>query len=338
MQVNCEEEISYSAHRLKGGTANGGALESSRPLITFALFTYNQEKYIVEAIEGALSQTYSPLEIVFSDDNSTDSTFDIIEKMVGDYTGPHRIIVNRNINNLGLSDHVNKMVDLATGEIIALAAGDDISLPSRVEDSWKILSKHPDCSCVSFSTIKFKKKEFVIIPDKYNNIRYKRYSVDNLIIDCDFHTNGAARSFRKGAFTRFGNLNPETPTEDSTILLRCMLSGSVIQAENINVLYRVHGENYYASDKKHRINYEDIHKQYISDLNIALNDGLIGKNLFRKIEASLEKRLKKRNLRSGFFFSRNRLSYFAVRILFSRTLRVKEKLRYLKKLFSSAAV
>ena len=43
---------------------------AARPLVTFALFAYNQEKYIREAVEGAFSQTYEPLEIILSDDYS----------------------------------------------------------------------------------------------------------------------------------------------------------------------------------------------------------------------------------------------------------------------------
>jgi glycosyltransferase involved in cell wall biosynthesis len=48
-----------------------------RPLITFALFAYNQEQFIAEAVQGALSQTYSPLEIILSD-WSADSTFHVM--------------------------------------------------------------------------------------------------------------------------------------------------------------------------------------------------------------------------------------------------------------------
>ena len=48
------------------------------PLVTFALFTYNQERYVREAVEGVLAQTYEPLEIIISDDCSTDMTFSII--------------------------------------------------------------------------------------------------------------------------------------------------------------------------------------------------------------------------------------------------------------------
>ena len=50
--------------------------------VTFVLFAYNQEKYIREAVEGALSQTYGAMEIILSDDRSTDRTFEIMEEVV----------------------------------------------------------------------------------------------------------------------------------------------------------------------------------------------------------------------------------------------------------------
>ena len=70
--------------------------ENDRPLISFCLFAYNQERFIRKAVEGALSQNYSPLEIVLSDDCSTDSTFEIIKEMAACYHGSHSIILNRN--------------------------------------------------------------------------------------------------------------------------------------------------------------------------------------------------------------------------------------------------
>ena len=64
-----------------------------RPLVTFALFAYNQEKYIREAVEGTFSQTYEPLEIILSDDCSSDRTFEIMEEMAATYDGPHATLL-----------------------------------------------------------------------------------------------------------------------------------------------------------------------------------------------------------------------------------------------------
>lgn len=104
-----------------------------RPLVTFAVFAYNQEKYIREAVEGAFTQTYSPLEIILSDDASTDETFEIIQKMASEYNGPHRILIRKSYENQGVLRHVLEVFHLSSGKYVVCAAGDDISMPSRTE-------------------------------------------------------------------------------------------------------------------------------------------------------------------------------------------------------------
>jgi glycosyltransferase involved in cell wall biosynthesis len=64
------------------------------PLVSFIVVAYNQDKYIKEAVLGAFSQTYQPLEIILSDDGSSDLTFEIMQDMVEKYVGPHKIILN----------------------------------------------------------------------------------------------------------------------------------------------------------------------------------------------------------------------------------------------------
>lgn len=102
-----------------------------RPLVTFALFAYNQEKYIREAVEGAFAQTYEPLEIILSDDCSTDRTFEIFKELAALYKGPHLIRARKNSKNLGILNHVLTVAQEATGEYLVVAAGDDVSLPPR---------------------------------------------------------------------------------------------------------------------------------------------------------------------------------------------------------------
>jgi len=105
----------------------------SRPLLTFLVAAYNQEQYIREAVEGAFRQTYSPLEIIISDDCSTDRTFAIASEMAAAYRGPHKILLNRNPTNLGISAHANRIMELTHGELVVASAGDDVSLPERTE-------------------------------------------------------------------------------------------------------------------------------------------------------------------------------------------------------------
>jgi len=121
---------------------------SEKPLITFALLAYNQERYIREAVEGALSQTYSPLEIILSDDCSSDATFKIMQQMAEDYSGPHKIILNQNHSNIGLAGHINNILDLSNGEFFVVAAGDDVSFPNRTAalvSAWIESGKRKTC-------------------------------------------------------------------------------------------------------------------------------------------------------------------------------------------------
>ncbi|WBX38187.1 glycosyltransferase [Acinetobacter schindleri] len=110
---------------------NSSPLNNERPLVTFALFAYNQEQYIREAIEGAFSQTYEPLEIILSDDCSSDLTFEIMQEMAAAYQGPHQVIVRQSDVNRGTFNHILDVAQQSHGEYIVVAAGDDISLPER---------------------------------------------------------------------------------------------------------------------------------------------------------------------------------------------------------------
>jgi len=117
----------------------------NNPLVTMLIITYNQEEYIRDAIHGAFSQTYSPLEIIISDDFSQDRTFDIIQEEVAAYDGPHKITVNRNEQNLGIVQHVNHVVfNVVNSEYIVLAAGDDVALDNRASVAMHTLQT-PDC-------------------------------------------------------------------------------------------------------------------------------------------------------------------------------------------------
>ena len=123
--------------------------ESGKPLITFALFSYNQEKYILDAVEAAFAQTYEPLEIVLSDDCSTDGTFELMQQAAARYRGAHKVLVRQTAENLGTLRHVVNVASVASGRLMVLAAGDDLSKCSRTSvlvDSWQATGAWGLCS------------------------------------------------------------------------------------------------------------------------------------------------------------------------------------------------
>lgn len=111
------------------------------PLVTLAILAFNQKEYILDAVRGALAQDYTPLEIIISDDCSTDGTFELIQSFVKSYAGPHKIIVNRSSVNKCILEHFFDIVDLASGSLLVLSAGDDISYPERVCETVNVWRK-----------------------------------------------------------------------------------------------------------------------------------------------------------------------------------------------------
>jgi hypothetical protein len=102
----------------------------STPSVTLALICYQQEAFVADAVRSVLAQEGPPLDILISDDASPDGTWAAIEKAVGGYSGPHRLRLNRNPENMGMN-HQNRILELAEGDIIVIAHGDDVALPNR---------------------------------------------------------------------------------------------------------------------------------------------------------------------------------------------------------------
>jgi hypothetical protein len=106
--------------------------------------------------------------------------------------------------------------------------------------------------------------------------------------------------------------------------------GTVCYSNDKEVLYRVHGENMYSSDKKYSIPYKEIHQQYRADIQVAIQGGFISESTALNLEKSLEKRLLRTELRCGFHLSSFKAGYFISNILFSCGLGPREKLSLFK--------
>jgi glycosyltransferase involved in cell wall biosynthesis len=118
------------------------------PKVSVIMSVYNGEKYLREAIDSILGQTFKDFEFLIIDDGSTDSSADIVRS----YCDP-RIRVFKQ-ENAGLTKSLNKGLKLANGDYIARQDADDISLPFRLEKQVEFLDKHTDVVIVS-SNIEF---------------------------------------------------------------------------------------------------------------------------------------------------------------------------------------
>jgi len=109
------------------------------PQILVIMSAYNAEKYIAEAIESILSQTFKDFEFIIINDASTDST----ESIIKTYTDPRIRVINNEIN-LGISKSLNRGLNEAHGKYIARMDSDDIALPSRLQQQFDFMEQHTD--------------------------------------------------------------------------------------------------------------------------------------------------------------------------------------------------
>jgi glycosyltransferase involved in cell wall biosynthesis len=101
------------------------------PLVSIALATYNGERFLAEQLDSLLRQTYPNLEIVISDDGSTDGTRSIIAR----YAATHpRISTYVNSGEKGVRNNFQYAIRQCKGDLIALCDQDDIWLPGKIEE------------------------------------------------------------------------------------------------------------------------------------------------------------------------------------------------------------
>ncbi|HTZ36144.1 MAG TPA: glycosyltransferase [Stellaceae bacterium] len=105
----------------------------SGPLVTYRLQCYRHENFVAEAVRSVFAQTYSPLEILITDDCSPDRTFDIITELAAGYRGPHRVVIHRSEQNRHNFGHANEGLPFIGGEFFLWLSGDDVAEPEQVE-------------------------------------------------------------------------------------------------------------------------------------------------------------------------------------------------------------
>jgi glycosyltransferase involved in cell wall biosynthesis len=215
----------------------GAPDDSARPWASMLLIAYEQQPTIAEAIRGALAQTWSPLEIVISDDASSDRTFAAMQAAVAGYTGPHRLVLNRNPHNLGIGAHLSHLVNLSKGEMLFVAAGDDVSLPQRVErvmQAWLASNRRLDLIAATLIDIdEAGRTGAVITPSdlaEYHNAADWLARPPFVV--------GAAQAWTRRVFERFGPLPQGVVAEDLIMVLRAVMSGGAVTLAEPLVRYR----------------------------------------------------------------------------------------------------
>lgn len=120
-------------------------MQNNNPLVSVVIPVHNGEKYIKEALESCINQTYSTLEIIVVDDESTDTTLDILKEYEKKDNRIKAISVSK---QNGLGNVINIGIRQSKGEYIARMDADDVMYPTRLEKQTEYLENNPDCVAV----------------------------------------------------------------------------------------------------------------------------------------------------------------------------------------------
>ena len=207
-------------------------------LVSILINAYNSERYIGEAIDSALAQTWPNFEIVVVDDASTDRTAEIIKS----YADP-RIRYIYSGRNQGIVGSRNHLLREAKGDFLTWLDADDIFLPDRVKAEVEFLQAHPDYAGVYSDILYF----FDGQPDQFYRHIYEHWSGDvfGRLLEKMFITNSAFM-MRRSVYGQLGGFNEATGmVEDWEYFLRMAHAGMKIGFLNKDLIkYRLRSDSH----------------------------------------------------------------------------------------------
>ncbi len=213
-------------------------IQNNKPLISVIMPVHNAERYVKDAIESILAQTYRHFEFIIVDDGSTDLSWRILREY---QKKDRRIKLFKNTYNQGVSKTITKGLDKAKGSVIARMDADDISLPDRFKKQIEYLNMHPHTLVIG--------GQCQVIDNENNIIGDKRFPTDFISIYrfiMTFHplqepTLMIARDRLPQHFSFYGK--NFTITEEIELIFKLFKYGKVENLSDVVLLYRIHDQN-----------------------------------------------------------------------------------------------
>lgn len=133
--------------------------------VSVVITSYNQKKYLIEAIESVIRQTVKVHEIIVADDFSSDGSIDVIKNYIEKYPGLIKGVFNK--QNRGIPQNRNSALKIVGGDYVYILDGDDRFLPENVERMIERLNENKNLKCV-YSNLNFIDSEgkFLHVRDK----------------------------------------------------------------------------------------------------------------------------------------------------------------------------
>ena len=255
-------------------------------LATFSILiaNYNNGRYLQEAIDSVLAQTYGNWEVILVDDKSTDDSRAIYEKYVAD----SRFKIDYNDVNRGCGYTKRRCAELATGELCGFLDPDDALLPEALETMVKAHAEHPECSLIYSTCYRYagdRTAEMPVwdfigpIPEESDFLIYRKKLVSHFV------------SFKRSAYLKTSGIDATLKAAvDRDLYYLLEEQGALLHIPVPLYLYRINNAQSISigSEKADQRAYYNCVK---SELNAICRR--IGTDLFRRNEAQYQHYMRK---------------------------------------------
>lgn len=212
---------------------------ASPPTVSVVMTAFNTWRYIEQAVQSILAQSFSDLELIVIDDGSTDGTTETLRRLAGQ-DGRIRL---RSRPNTGILKAANEGLGLARGEFIARMDSDDVSLPFRLEKQVGFLRANPEIVAVStqydYVDTRGRRLKTMAMPDGDAMIQ-------SLLLRGIPGLCHSALLVRRSAIESIGGYDPAfaAATEDVDLCLRLGEVGRLANLPEVLLKVRLHGKSF----------------------------------------------------------------------------------------------
>lgn len=209
-----------------------------RPAISVLMPVYDAERYVAQAVDSILGQTFADFEFLIIDDGSHDRSREILEAYALRDSRIH--LTSR--PNTGYTAAVNEMLQRAQGEFVARMDADDIALPERFERQVKYLRAHVDVVAVG-TAVQLIDAAGRYLGDAHAGMDHDEIERRALAGDCPL--NHPSVMMRRGPLDAVGGYRIDfEPAEDLDLWLRLGEAGRLINLPDVLMRYRLHRESF----------------------------------------------------------------------------------------------
>lgn len=214
--------------------------------ISAGMTTYNSERFLRAQLESISAQTCLPDEVIISDDDSSDSTLDILHQWQTEV--PFQVVILKNSKNIGCNANFSRVLEHCTGDVIFIADSDDLWCPNRIETCVAQFQLNPNLGLITSNA------DLIDANDSFQNMRLDEYITRMHVREFwrFFYPagnkislwTGCTMALRKSVLHAILPVPTEMACHDVWLYLLAPLYGDVLYLNESLIRYRLHGQNY----------------------------------------------------------------------------------------------